>query len=586
MGNTGSTPTPPPPPPPEPIDNQKLSQAGYIIGIILLVVVIILFIIVIFKFSPPAEVIKETLLGVVKGASSAAKGASSTGSGRVSELPWGTIIPVFLGIMSIYYFSSAISFKYTKGKYRANLPSSSQLIIIQQSLISNALSSLSATPGSAAGSPSNGNSVCNAILTKQPASFGSIVTNDNSAIGDARTLLNWRPLTVRLPGYLNGEHGPSDGVFEPAFGIDAALTLGARGFFFDIDYEDAAPCIPFLIFRDNTGIKRSLNNGNIAKAIAEIASKAFVTNNDPVLIIIYLRRIPPGRVQKSKFFGEIASALNPLSDNHLGQTDKGNFHNCRSESTLFTSPITDYQKKFIVITNYDTSQLPTTKNPKDNLAFWTNARIYQDPSGISVGLGTGTPVAPAAPPVQAQVGHIDHLLNIGTNDQSKYQLQTSRIFSIAIGSPDYSYTPAQVGFLLNTLGIQCLPLDVIGLGISAAHIPTIAYANAQATNFENGPLKTSLNPMYNMNPYDSITKTSTSKDILSFWTYTGWSMKMINSGTTGTKKDGFQDFKEGFEETAPVPGATPIPGFIIPKPVPPKEPSPKMNSNGGLVTIN
>jgi hypothetical protein len=179
-----------------------------------------------------------------------------------------------------------------------------------------------------------------------------------------------------------------------------------------------------------------------------------------------------------------------------------------------------------------------------------------------------TVAAPSAPPAAALVGHIDHLLNIGEKDQPTYQAQSSGKFCIAIGSPDFVYTPAQVSKLLNTLGVQCVPLDVIGLGISAAHTNTMKLAQTPATNFSS--LKT-LNNMYNL---------TDEKDILSFWTYTGWSMKMISSGTQG-----FQDYKEGFEETAPVPPATPIPGFIIPKPVPPKQPSAKMNSNGGLVSI-
>lgn len=498
---------------------------------------------------------------------SGAESASSTKPGGVTKLPWGTIIPVFLGIMSIVYFSTAIYYAYTKGQYRATPQSSAQLITIQQANISS--HSLTLT---------NGNSVCTALINRSPAAFGTITTNTNSAIGDARSLLNWRPLTVRLPGYLNGQNGPADGVFSPAFGIDKAIDLGARGFFFDIDYEDAAPCLPVVIFRDNTGIKRSLNDGDIKAAMTELAAKAFTINYDPVIVIIYLRRMPSGTLQQKNFFGAIAQALNPLSDYHLGQTDKGNFHSCRSESILFTSPITDYQKKFIVITNYDTSKLPSRPNPKDNLDFWTNARIYQDPSGISTGLGSVTVAAPTAPPAQALVGHISQLLNIDSNPSttntvlSNYQTQTSGKFCIAIGSPDYPYTPAEVNKLLNILGVQCVPLDVIGLGISATHLPTITYAQAPATNFASLTTVTSL---------ASLTNLTKPADILSFWTYTGWSMKMINSGSQG-----FQDYKEGFEEAAPIPPATPIPGFIIPKPIAPKQPSPKMNSNGGLVTIS
>jgi hypothetical protein len=568
MGNTASTP---------PIDDKKLSQSGYIIGIILVVVVIIAIIIAIFKFSPPLEDIKHSVSGVFGSLKGAAKGVSSTSTGRVSQLPWGTIVPVFLGVVCVFYFSIAFWYKYIKGRYRANPESYNELVNIQQATISNALGTIYP---SAVGTASNGNSVCTVLTTSPvPAPFSSIITPTNSGIGDARALINWRPLTVRLPGYLNSPSGPANGVFSPSFGIDAALTLGARGFFFDIDYEDAAPCLPVVIFRDNSGIKRSLNYGDIQEAMMKLASKAFTNNYDPVLIIIYLRRVPGGKQQMSNFFSAIAKALIPLSPYHLGQTDKGNFHSCRSENILFTSPITDYQKKFIIITNYDTSKLPSRSNPKNNLHYWTNARIYLDESGkVTTGLGSVTESAPASPAAVARVGHIDQLLNIDSSPSSqvlsKYQTQTSGAFSIAIGSPDYPYTPAQVNKLMNILGIQCVPLDVIGLGISSNHVETIRLGNATRPFPPITSPWTSLSPMYNLNP-------STSTDILSFWAYTGWSMKNVSSGTQG-----FQDYKEGFEEAAPVPPSTPIPGFIIPKPVPPRQPSPSMNSNGGLVTIS
>lgn len=557
MGNRNSKSAPA-----EPIDNNKLYQAGSIIGIIIGLLFLIGVIIATYKYSPPSEIIIQTLKG-------ATEKVSSTKSGILTELPWKYIIPGFLSLMCAYYFIYAMSYKNTKGQYRTDPTSVSQVESIQQSTISTILG----TSASAAGTPSNGNSICSTLTASPiPVPFNLITTNANSAIGDARTLLNFRPLTVRLPGYINGPNGSTDGVFSPTFGINAALTLGARGFFFDIDYEDARPCVPAIIFRDNFGIKRSLNNGNIKMAITELASKAFTTNYDPVMIIIYLRRIPPGPKQQSKFFGAIAAALNPLSQYHLGQTDKGNFHNCRSESILFTSRITDYQKKFIVITNYDTSRLPARSNPKDNLDYWTNARIYEDPSGKSTALGSVTVAAPSAPPATALVGHISQLLNIGKKDEGTYQTQASGKFCIAIGSPDFAYTPTQVSKLMNTLGIQCVPLDVISLGINANHTDTIKYSQTPETNFVS---LTKLTNMYNL---------TNEKDILSFWTYTGWSMKMINSGTAGNQ--GFQDYKEGFEEAAPVPPATPIPGFIIPKPIAPKKPSPKMNSNGGLVTIS
>lgn len=52
-----------------------------------------------------------------------------------------------------------------------------------------------------------------------------------------------------------------------------------------------------------------------------------------------------------------------------------------------------------------------------------------------------------------------------------------------------------------------------------------------------------------------------------------------------TKRANYVNSIENFQETAPVPLATPIPGFIIPRSVVPKKPPPSANSNGGLVSI-
>jgi hypothetical protein len=334
--------------------------------------------------------------------------------------------------------------------------------------------------------------------------------------------------------------------------------LGARGFFFDIDYLDNTPCEPVVIFRDDSGVMRSLHTGSIKDGMQTLASKAFEKNYDPVLITLYLRRVPDGAGQKNNFFKNIAMALNPLAGNHLGLTDNGNFHNCTSESRLFLSPITMYQKKFIVLVNYNTSMLPRTRNPKDNLHYWTNARIYQDPSGPGAGLGSATMTAPTAPAAVAHVGLASQLLKIGTTDKPAYLTSSITTFKIALSSPEYKYTVAELNELMNVLGIQCVPLDVLNLGVTAEHARTLN-STRLPTNLAGLSDKTNI------------------KDPLSFWTYAGWSWKNM--------PEGFQDYKEGFEETAPVEPIKPIPGFVIPKPVVPKKPSSAMNSNGGLVNV-
>ena len=132
-----------------------------------------------------------------------------------------------------------------------------------------------------------------------------------------QALYNWRPLTVRLVGYLGGSNGLENGVFDMNFGVTSALKLGARCFLFDIDYLEVAPCRPLLLYRDKTGYKRSLNSGSILEGMTSLSNNAFTNNTDPILIILYLHRVPPGNKQKERFFLNLAQSLKPLATKQL-----------------------------------------------------------------------------------------------------------------------------------------------------------------------------------------------------------------------------------------------------------------------------
>jgi hypothetical protein len=531
---------------------QESTVVGIITGYVLLGVVILAIIIVFFKYG------YENREGIKFGL----KSVSSVSSQSIDWTKITTIMtPVLLVAMMVYYFWMALEYKISRGKYRSRPESISELLAIRRGIISNRIDPLARVT----------NSVCSA-LTASPrkAPYNQIHKNGEGG-GDERSLVNWRPLTVRLTGYLGGINGALDGVFDMDAGVRHSLNLGARSFFFDIDYLEARPCEPTIIFRDDTGIMRSLHTGSIKDGMKVLADNAFLENYDPVLIIIYLRRIPPGVNQQSLFFKSIAAALDPLSANHLGLTDNGNYHNCTSESQLFTSPIVKYQKKFIVITNYNTSILPRTSNPKDNLHYWTNGRIYQDPSGTGAVLGKVTEMPPTAPAAVAQVGSSTQFLNIGSNDKPAFQKSSINVFKIALAAPDYKYSVAELNTLLNELGVQCVPMDVLRYGSSAEHAKTLDHK-------VNPILATSTRLPGTL---AELSKPTNLNDPLSFWTYGGWSWKNIIQSEA---KQGFMNY-EGFEEKAPVKPTEPIPGFVIPNPQVPKKPSSTLNSNGGLVNV-
>ena len=120
----------------------------------------------------------------------------------------------------------------------------------------------------------------------------------------------------------------------------------------------------------------------------------------------------------------------------------------------------------------------------------------------------------------------------------------------------------EMSILLNSLGVQSVPLDILRLACTKDHVNTMT------------PRQTvSSTGLYKPNPtLDDLSNATNPLDPLSFWTYAGWSRKRIET--------------EGFEDIKPVPVAANIPGFIIPAPVVPKKPPPSTNSNGGLVNIS
>ena len=458
---------------------------------------------------------------------------------KSSDLPgpiWGNGMFIFFIVLIVFCFLFAGWYKIKYGSYTSTAESINSLLTIRRQNL-----------GSIMSRSSNKNSVCLSLTNK---------VIPYSQITSAQTpLVNWRPLTVRLAGYLGGIDGPLNGVFDMEFGISNAIFLGARSFIFDIDFLDEYPCAPILMYQDANGFKKSLNTGSIKDGMAALSKYAFggdTSNYDPVVIVLYLRRIPSGKKQKSTFYTAIAQALSPISADHLGSTEQGNFRNCMGESLLFTTEITSFQKKFIVLSNHNSTDLPKVQNPKDNLDFWTNARIHKDTNGKSSTLSPIEPSTDGASVVRATIGDASQLLTLSTAQQTTYA-GIMNVYKIALCPPenlDSVVTVANLSILLNKLGINSIPLDVLRLGSKDCHGPSIVNTLPK-----------------NLDDLANGTSGKNTTDPLSFWSYAGWSKKLI--------KENFANYVK----------AEPIPGFIIPNPVVPKKPSPSTNSNGGLVSI-
>ena len=412
---------------------------------------------------------------------------------NTSDSPWDILIPLLFIVLAIVYISLAFSYKSIYGKFRTTADSINQLLTLRRMSLGTIVDPLAP----------NTNSVSQAIINKSAPYVQPAITNANIS------LLQWRPLTVRLAGYLGGETDALNGVFDMEKGIQVALSLGARSFVFDIDYLDAKPCEPLVIYRDTGGVMRSLNTGSIREGMESLNKMAFRSNYDPVVIVVYLRRIPPGKMQADKYFKSIASALDPLSTYHLGLTEQGNFHNCASESSLFTNAITSYQKKFIVLCNYDTTLLPRTQNPKDNLNFWVNARLFLHELSPSSSLGSVTKKITSGGVAYAKIGNLNDFLTVpGTTPTATADFTQGTLitYTIALSEVNYNITTSNLNILLNTLGIHSVPIDVIFYGETTKHADT----------------KKNMKPSSQLALID-LTRASNTEDPLSYWTYAGWS---------------------------------------------------------------
>jgi hypothetical protein len=524
-------------------------------GITIFVFIALFFIIIIlFKFVGGSTTVQGSL-----GHISGLKGRLMDGAKGVGRTPLALF--AMIGMM-FYYFISAGHFYYARGKWRSNRPHIRALSQIKGALISNSLGKYAPLPGIASYSVIKSILAPNTVYRTIPANY--------------RALVNWRPLTVRLAGYLGGTGtSPSmDGVFSMNQGITSALERGARGFFFDIDYLDIAPCNPVVIFRDDGNVMRSLNTGSITLACKTLAEKAFVSNTDPVVLFIYLRRIPAFPKQKAAFFKQIANALYELRTNFLKDIDSQNFHSCTNEGGVFLTEINKFESKFIISMNldtFDTNKYIPPSNIRDNLHFFNNIRMYSDPQGLSAGLGAVTSPPKTGITPHIQVGHISQLLNLpavagssGKSALAQYQESARTTFKVVIGSPDYEISSTEMSTLLNTNGAQCVPVDLLNLAMTSNYTKTMDEMTKK--NKMNLTL-TNLSELTNPD------------DPLSAWTFNGWSLKKY--------KEGFENAPAApaAETPAPPPPPGDLPVFVIPQARKPLPPSPKMDAGGGLVKV-
>jgi hypothetical protein len=297
------------------------------------------------------------------------------------------------------------------------------------------------------------------------------------------TFLNSQPLSIKQAGYLGSAGG---GQFKPEEAVTQALRAGFRSFVLKIDYLDAKkdssrfekPGEPTLLYTTDGGAILSSNSGSIekvAKAIYDVAFTQAVPNStQPVLLYLHLNRAPNPAKEPEKytqFLSKIAKQLGPLTPYHLGLTPLGVFHRQKSQDTLLMSPLKGLEGHVIIASNANTDIFRMGRKgskakpyaPAEDLDYWVNLRVYLESDEQSIGI---TQMPPDEKQARAVVVPISKLLAFqSTPDNPKAGAFASKgKMRYVIAMPDAKKNPTQdeMDYLLNTLGVNMIPLDIFG----------------------------------------------------------------------------------------------------------------------------
>jgi hypothetical protein len=304
-------------------------------------------------------------------------------------------------------------------------------------------------------------------------------------------LINIQPLTIKEAGFI----GPlAAGVFQEATAVTNTLKAGVRTFFFQIDYHEdpkkdtklfPSAKEPCLLYRDDNGVLTSTNAGSILKmsqAIADIGfSDAIPSKTDPIVIVLYGARVPSDPITDPKgylaYCSKIAKQLKPLAPFHLGMTTNGDYHRQALQGQLFTTPFKNFEKKVIIISNFDTTLYRNVQKmgitayaPAEDLDYWTHAQIFKDDPGLEMAapkLGI-TSVAATTASIRSKIYTIDSLRAVikgGPAAISAWATKNKGIFTIVM--PNMMTNPSYIELetLVKKMGVNVIPLDIFSFPV-------------------------------------------------------------------------------------------------------------------------
>ena len=215
--------------------------------------------------------------------------------------------------------------------------------------------------------------------------------------------VNFYSLACRFSGFI----GPMDeGYWDPETSIRLAVKAGCRTFVLEIDYMDECmgdtiSYYPRIAIRDVQGRLRinyesdkpACNSGrrsNIRDVCGKINDYAFssscTNNTDPVIIVLYFLRQPPGAYNSTAvldYYSNVAKGLSCFKNRFLtNELDGGTYYRQTQQSKILINNIKDYYNKVLIFSNANTSGFRTDKShyaSDEDLDFLVNLCLKYNP---------------------------------------------------------------------------------------------------------------------------------------------------------------------------------------------------------------
>jgi hypothetical protein len=293
-------------------------------------------------------------------------------------------------------------------------------------------------------------------------------------------LVNFYTLACRYTGYI----GPfNEGYWDPDIAIQLAVNSGCRTFILEIDYlneckGESIKYFPRIVVRDQQGKMRikfnsnrpicnSIQHSNIRDVCEKINYYAYApgvqNNSDPVIIILYFLRQPPGSY-KSKtvldYYANVARALDPFQTRLLkNELDGGTYYRQSQEGRLLINNIKEYNGKVLIFSNANTNGFRETQlySPNEDLDFLVNLRLMYTQTKLGITENdSSTPFGILQTAEDFMIIPSDRAEEIADSTKLRWTVCLSQ-------DPSKSVTKDIYNKITNTFGVNCVPIQLFDI---------------------------------------------------------------------------------------------------------------------------